>query len=127
MRGTIRMGENHSKLIYRKIPNISAGLIDIRKHFWGGLYSEGLYWGLIFGGHLCWYMGIKTLTFIGTRDYRHQRCFFRPKSLLSGFKTYLKNVLIIVYPIAIDILSCSRKIQELNLKVAFYLIFRILR
>ena len=32
--------------IYRKIPNISPGLIDIFKHILGGLYSGGL----IFGG-----------------------------------------------------------------------------
>ena len=31
---------------YRKIPNISPGLIEVRKHFLGGLYSGGL----IFGG-----------------------------------------------------------------------------
>ena len=37
---------------YRKIPNISPGLIEVRKHFWGGLYSGGLIFGrLIFGGH----------------------------------------------------------------------------
>ena len=35
-------------VIYRKIPNISPGLIEVRKHFLGGLYSGGL----IFGGHL---------------------------------------------------------------------------
>ena len=34
-------------LIYRKILNISPGLINICKHFWGGSYSGGL----IFGGH----------------------------------------------------------------------------
>ena len=34
--------------IYRKIPNISPGLIEVRKHFLGGLYSEE--WP-IFGGH----------------------------------------------------------------------------
>ena len=33
---------------YRKIPNISSGLIELRKHLLGGLYSGG---GLIFGGH----------------------------------------------------------------------------
>ena len=39
-------------LTYRKILNISPGLIVIRKHFLGGLYSGGLYsGGLIFGGH----------------------------------------------------------------------------
>ena len=32
---------------YRKIPNISPGLIEVRKHILGGLYSGGL----IFGGH----------------------------------------------------------------------------
>ena len=26
---------------YRKIPNISPGVIEVRKHFLGGLYSEG--------------------------------------------------------------------------------------
>ena len=39
-------------MIYRKILNISPGLIEVRKHFLGGLYSGGLYsGGLIFGGH----------------------------------------------------------------------------
>ena len=33
---------------YRKIPNISPGLKEVRKHFLGGLYSGGL----IFGGHV---------------------------------------------------------------------------
>ena len=32
---------------YRKIPNISPGLIEVRKPFLEGLYSGGL----IFGGH----------------------------------------------------------------------------
>ena len=37
---------------YRKIPNVSPGLIEVFKHFLGGLYSGGLYsGGLIFGGH----------------------------------------------------------------------------
>ena len=34
-------------LQYRKIPNISPGLMEVCKHFLGGLYSRGL----IFGGH----------------------------------------------------------------------------
>ena len=37
-----------SYFVYRKIPNISPGLIEVRKHFLEGLYSGG---GLIFGGH----------------------------------------------------------------------------
>ena len=38
--------------IYRKIPNVSPGLIEVFKHFLGGLYSGGLiFGGLIFGGH----------------------------------------------------------------------------
>ena len=32
--------------LYRKIPNVSPGLIEVFKHFLGGLYSGGL----IFGG-----------------------------------------------------------------------------
>ena len=33
-------------LVYRKIPSVSPGLIDIFKHIFGGLYSGGsLYWG----------------------------------------------------------------------------------
>ena len=37
---------------YRKVPNISPGLIEVRKHFLWGLYSGGLIFeGLIFGGH----------------------------------------------------------------------------
>ena len=37
--------------IYYKIPNVSPGLIEVFKHFLGGLYSEGTYirGGLIFG------------------------------------------------------------------------------
>ena len=41
-------------LIYRKTPNMSPGLIEVRKHFFGGLYSSGLIFGgggLILGGH----------------------------------------------------------------------------
>ena len=30
-------------IFYRKIPNISPGLIEVRKHFLGGLNSGGLY------------------------------------------------------------------------------------
>ena len=38
---------------YSKIPNISPGLIEVFKHFLGGLYSGGLiFGGLIFGGQL---------------------------------------------------------------------------
>ena len=29
-------------LVYRKIPNVSPGLIEVFKHFLGGLYSGGL-------------------------------------------------------------------------------------
>ena len=37
---------------YRKIPNISPGLIEVHKHFLGGLIFGGLiFGGLIFGGH----------------------------------------------------------------------------
>ena len=47
---------------YCKFPNISPGLIEVRKHFWwayilvgGGLYMEGLIFGRTFGlkGALC--------------------------------------------------------------------------
>ena len=51
---------------YHKIPNISPGLIEVRKHFLegftfggGGLYSGGL----IFGGHfvlVCEYQDLKS-------------------------------------------------------------------
>ena len=41
-----------SMVKYRKIPNISPGLIKVRKHFLGCLYSGGyIRGGLIFGGH----------------------------------------------------------------------------
>ena len=30
-------------MLYRKIPNISPGLIEVRKHFLEGLYSGGPY------------------------------------------------------------------------------------
>ena len=36
-----------SVVVYCKIPNISPGLIEVRKHFSRGLYSGGF----IFGGH----------------------------------------------------------------------------
>ena len=38
---------------YRKIPNVSPGLIEVFKHFLGGLiFGWGLYsGGLTFGGH----------------------------------------------------------------------------
>ena len=40
------------RMTYRKIRNISPGLIEVRKPFFGGLYSGGLYLGgPIFGGH----------------------------------------------------------------------------
>ena len=38
------------KITYRKIPNISPGLIEVFKHFLGGLYSGG---GLYSEGILC--------------------------------------------------------------------------
>ena len=39
---------------YRKIPNISPGLIEVRKHFLGGLYAGGLYSGGLYSeGILC--------------------------------------------------------------------------
>ena len=38
---------NEQSLRYCKIPNISLGLTEVRKHLLGGLYSGGL----IFGGH----------------------------------------------------------------------------
>ena len=38
--------EEHAQIVlimaYRKIPNISPGLIRVRKPFWGGLYSGGV-------------------------------------------------------------------------------------
>ena len=37
---------SNSDATYRKIPNVSPGLIEVFKHFLGGLYSGGL----IFGG-----------------------------------------------------------------------------
>ena len=37
-------------LTYRKIPNISRGLIEVRKHFLGGL-NPGAYIRGAFGGH----------------------------------------------------------------------------
>ena len=37
-------GNDHS-MIYSKVPNISPGLIVIRKHIFGGLYQGGLYQG----------------------------------------------------------------------------------
>ena len=40
-------GHHSSVVPYRKIPNVSPGLIEVFKHFLGGLYSGGL----IFGGH----------------------------------------------------------------------------
>ena len=40
------------KLAYRKIPNISPGLIEVRKHILGAYIRGGLYsGGLILGGH----------------------------------------------------------------------------
>ena len=33
------------KIIYRKIPNVSPRLIEVFKHFLGGLYSGGLMFG----------------------------------------------------------------------------------
>ena len=48
---------------YRKIPNVSPGLIEVFKPFLGGLYSGGLiFGGLIFGGHfvlVCEYQDLK--------------------------------------------------------------------
>ena len=52
--------------IYRKIPNISHGLIEVRRHFSGGLCS-GLVifgWGLYSEGILCYCPSIKTSKFI---------------------------------------------------------------
>ena len=41
-------GSIHPHRVYRKIPNVSPGLIEVFQHFIGGLYSGGL----IFGGGL---------------------------------------------------------------------------
>ena len=61
---------------YRKIPNISPGLVEVRKTFLGDLYSEGH----IFGGHF-----VKTSKFIVIYSYYRQKwCFFRPKSPLKS-------------------------------------------
>ena len=47
-----RKNKQYDLLKYRKIPNVSPGLIEVFKHFLGGLYSGGLHsGGLIFGGH----------------------------------------------------------------------------
>ena len=47
--------ENVSNEKYRKIPNVSPKLIEVFKHFWGGLYSGGLIFGrgLYSEGVLC--------------------------------------------------------------------------
>ena len=37
--------KSSSFMRYRKILNISPGLIEVRKHFFGGLYLGGLYLG----------------------------------------------------------------------------------
>ena len=37
-----------SDIIYRKPPNISPGLIFVRKHFFVGLYMGGLYTGCLY-------------------------------------------------------------------------------
>ena len=37
----------YKTVLYRKIPNVSPGLIEVRKYILGGLYSGGL----IFGRH----------------------------------------------------------------------------
>ena len=37
-------------MTYRKIPNISPGLIEVRKHFWGFMFGGLIFGGLIFGG-----------------------------------------------------------------------------
>ena len=60
-------------IYYRKIPNVSPGLIEVFKHFLGGLYSGGL----IFGGHFVLvskYQDLKIHCFI-----RQKRYFFRPR------------------------------------------------
>ena len=43
--------------------------------------------------------------------YRQKRCFFKPKSLLLCFQTYLKASLISFNPITIGIYTCFRKIR----------------
>ena len=43
---------SNDRIKYRKVPNISPGIIAIFKHIFGGLYSGGLiFGGFIFGGH----------------------------------------------------------------------------
>ena len=64
-----------------------AGLMEVRKHFFRGLYSGGLYaGGHIFGGH------------------------FVLKSPLFCFKTYLKSTTITISTTTIDIYTCFRNI-----------------
>ena len=33
----------YKTVLYRKIPNVSPGLIEVRKYIFGGLYSGGAY------------------------------------------------------------------------------------
>ena len=77
---------------YGKIRNINSGLIEVRKHILGGLYSGGLYLG---GAYIrrafCECLSIKTLKFTVIYSYYRQKwCFFRTKSSLFCFKTSLK-------------------------------------
>ena len=102
--------------MYRKIPNISPGL-EVRKHFFGGLYSGGLYsGGLVFGGHFVLVSEYQDLKIIVICRYRMQkRCFFRPKSPLFCIKIYLKPfeylliILLLTYiPVFERFKSCIR-------------------
>ena len=54
---------------YRKISIISPGLINIRKHFLGGLYSKGI----ISGGYFVLVSKYQTLKFIVIYSYHCQK------------------------------------------------------
>ena len=83
---------------YRKILNISLGLIDISKHILRGLYLGGLYSGG--GAHIrravcdsiCVIKTLKSI-FISIKYlyHMHKRAFSKVKSPLFSFGTYVKT------------------------------------
>ena len=87
-----------------KIPNISPGLIEVRKHFWGGLHSVGLIFGGSFCVSTCTSKTLKSITItIKCPYYRQKRYLFKPKSPSFCFKIYLKLPQYLFHLMTIDL------------------------
>ena len=75
---------------YRKIPNISPGLLDIFKHILGA-YIRGACIRTAFGVSICVFKNLKSVKISINYRYCGQKIsFFKLRLTLSCFETYLK-------------------------------------